>query len=212
MAIVVQPKAPSAPVAPPSVDPAATESPVANDKNGDGIPDEILQIPAMQAVLAGSPAAVSAPLTTFEKRPEALAIIKNKDALLRAGFGLYKSLAGDTGVIFNTFHMHEQELQAADKAGKLLQIAPSFDQVNQSVATAGPDTHPLLQAGEAPQGPKGPPMAAPPQMNAAPAPSPASVQNKLSTARTKNLAMGSPTSGSQPGAGRLLNNILKPVI
>jgi hypothetical protein len=212
--IEVTPKAP-APAAPaPSPDPAAApEAPVEGDSNNDGIPDAILKIPAMQAVLAGKPAAVSAPIDEFSKRPEAKAIIDNKDALVKAGFGLYRSLSGDTGVVFNTLHMHEQELKAADAAGTLQQIAPPFDQVNDSVAKAGPNDHPVLQAGEVPSGPKGMPMPQPPQANSAvAAPAPASVQNKLSTARTKNLQPGSPTSGPQPGAGRLLNSILKPVV
>jgi hypothetical protein len=165
----------------------------------------------MQAVLAGKPAAVSASFEEFQKRPEAKAILANKDALLSAGFGLYKSLSGDTGVVFNTLHLHPEELVAADKAGKLQQIAPPFDQVNDMVAKAGPDTHPVLTAGDVPTGPKGPPMPTPPQMASgnmphAPANPPAQRQ------RVKNLTLGSPTSGPQPGAGRLLNSILKPVV
>jgi hypothetical protein len=167
----------------------------------------------MQAVLAGNPAAVSAPLTEFSKRPEAKIIVDNKDALLAAGFGLYRSLSGDVGVVFNTLHLHPEELKAADKAGKLQQLAPPFDQVNASVAGAGSDTHPVLNAQAVPTGPKGPPMPTPPQMNSgAMNHTPAAVQRTVATARTNSLNPGSPTSGPRPGSGRILNSILRPVV
>lgn len=218
--MTIQPKAPSPYAAPALPDPtaavadASTTEATAAPNQSKGLPDEILQIPAMQAVLAGKPAAVSASMAEFQKRPEAKAIITHKDALLQAGFGLYRSLAGDMGVVFNQLHMHPQELQEADKAGKLQEIAPPFDQVNDSVSKAGPEDHPIMTTGEVPAGPKGMPMPTPPQANSRPmpAPAPASVQNKLASARTKNIQPGSPTSGAQPGAGRLLNSVLKPVI
>jgi hypothetical protein len=211
---LIAPKAPVAPAPAPQPDPAepasAPEAPASESQN---LPDELIQIPAMQAVLAGNPAAVSAPLAEFSKRPEAKIIIDNKDALVAAGFGLYRSLSGDVGVVFNTLHLHPDELKAADKAGKLQQLAPPFDQVNASVAGAGPDTHPVLNAAEVPTGPKGPPMPNPPQMNSgAMNHAPAAVQRTTTTARTNNLNLGSPTSGPQPGAGRILNSILKPVV
>jgi hypothetical protein len=212
---LIAPKAPVSPAPAPQPDPAETasapEAPAATDSQN--LPDELVQIPAMQAVLAGNPAAVSAPLAEFSKRPEAKIIIDNKDALVAAGFGLYRSLSGDVGVVFNTLHLHPDELKAADKAGKLQQLAPPFDQVNASVAGAGPDTHPVLNAAEVPTGPKGPPMPNPPQMNSgAMNHTPAAVQRTVATARTNNLNPGSPTSGPQPGAGRILNSILKPVV
>lgn len=212
--ITVTPKAPAAPA--PLPDPTATPAAPAPAEAGagqsKGIPDEILQIPAMQAILAGKPAAVSASLAEFQKRPEAKAIIQHKDDLLKAGFGLYRSLGGDMGVIFNRLHMHEQELKAADQAGKLQEVAPPFDQVNDTVSKSGAD-HPVLQAGEVPEGLKGMPMPEPPQMNTGGAmPPPASVENKMASARLRNMPLGSPTSGPQPGAGRLLNSVLKPVV
>jgi hypothetical protein len=206
---LIAPKAPVAPAPAPQPDP--TEATAAPESQN--LPDELVQIPAMQAVLAGNPAAVSAPLAEFSKRPEAKIIIDNKDALVAAGFGLYRSLSGDVGVVFNTLHLHPDELKAADKAGKLQQLAPPFDQVNASVAGAGPDTHPVLNAAEVPAGPKGPPMPNPPQMNSgAMNHTPAAVQRTVATARTNNLNPGSPTSGPQPGSGRILNSILKGVV
>lgn len=212
--VEVTPLAPASAPPAPQVDPSAPEAPAPTEdsKSGqstDGIPPAILQIPAMQAILAGKPAAVSAPLAEFEKRPEAKALLDNKDALLKAGFGLYRSLSGEVGVVFNSFHIHPQELKAADQAGKLQQIAPPFDAVNDAVGKAGLNDHPVLQANEVPIGPKGPPMPTPPQLNSPMgSPVPASVQRKAMTARLNNLTPGGPTSGPQPGGGRLLNSIL----
>lgn len=213
--IEVTPKTPDAPVAQPAPEPTTeAEAPQAatEDASKESIPKEILAIPAMQAILAGQPAAVSAPIEEFAQRPEAKLIMDNKDVLLKAGFGLYRSLSGDIGVVFNSFHMHPEELKQADQAGQLQQVAPSFDQVNDAVAKSGAD-HPILKADTAPGGPKPAPMPQPPQMSSAvTSPAPSAVQTGLSSARTRNLMPGAPTSGPQPGAGRLLNSILKPVL
>jgi hypothetical protein len=196
--IVIEPK--EAPVTPPSVDPS-TKAPASKG----GFSDELLQIPAMQALFAGSPPALSTPLQDFGKRPEAKLLGEHKDALMKAGIGFYRSLGGDLGVLFNQLHIAGQDLQEADKAGKLLEVAPPFDQVTQQVMGSG-EAHPSLSA----QVPGGPKTAAPQAVP--PTPTPASVQNKQATARIKNIQPGSPTSGPAPGAGRIMNNILKPVV
>jgi hypothetical protein len=64
-----------------------------------------------------------------------------------------------------------------------------------------------------PTGLKGAPIPQPPQIAQSPvAPPPASAQRKVLTAQINNLQPGGPTSGSVPGAGALLRNILKPVV
>lgn len=204
MAITVEPRtAPAAPVEPTAGAPEPTS-------DAGALSDEILQIPAMQAVFAGSPAAFSASLKDFEKRPEAKLIVQNKDALMKAGMGLYRSLGGDLGVIFNQLKLSGEQLKSADQAGKLLELAPPFDQVNQQVASSG-EGNPVLSAAD-PAGMAGftPPAAS--QMNSAvrgPAPLPASSQKALTNARIKNQMLGKPTDGPKPGQGRILNNILK---
>lgn len=192
--IVIEPKDSPTPATP------ATES-----KGGGGFSDELLQIPAMQALFAGSPPALSTSLKDFSNRPEAKLMGDHKDELMKAGIGFYRSLGGDLGVLFNQLHIAGQDLQEADKAGKLLEVAPPFDQVTQQVTGSG-EAHPSLTA----QVPGGPKTAAPQAIP--PSPAPASVQNKQTTARLKNVQPGSPTSGPAPGAGRILNNILKPVV
>lgn len=184
-----------------------------------GIPDEVLQIPAMQALMAGIPPAVSANISDFNKRPEGKLIAQAKDALTRSGVGFYKSLSGDLGVLFNSLKVNPQDIQAADKAGKLLEIAPPMDVVSQEVASSGMG-NPVLQSGA----PGGAPMArsasippsgsqmTPPPAPAAPASSGGDSARLLLAARLKNMAPGAPTSGPKPGQGRLVNQILKPVV
>lgn len=203
---LVEPKNPAAPV----VEPTTPAKPSATDKDGDGIPDAILEIPALQAVVAGQPAAVSASIEAFSKRPEGKAIAEHKDKLFKAGINLYRSLAGDVGVIFNQLYLAPEDLQAADKAGKLLEIAPPFDQVGEQVAKSG-ENHPALLSQGPPRAAKTPDIQTPPQGAAMPQPSTAA-QRRMAEQRVKNLAPQSPTKEANPGQGKLLNSIMKPVI
>lgn len=224
---LVEPRDPNTPVTP-EVEPTEPQDTAVENQ----IPDEVLRLPAMQALIAGSPPAVSAKLSDFANRPEAKLMAENKDALLAAGMGFYKSLSGDLGVVFNSLHIHPSDLQAADKAGKLLDIAPPVDQVDAAVSKSGTG-NPVLQATGVPGGPAMARSATiPPQSGSgglsgaptkAPAPmtlpaggghqgTPASLQRNLMQARVKNIQPGTPTSGASPGAGRLLNQILKPVV
>lgn len=172
-------------------------------EGGVDLPDDLLRIPAMQAVVAGSPGAFSAVLSQFEKRPEAKIIAANSDGLMKAGFGLYRSLDGQTGAVFNQLFVSPDEIKAADAAGQLQTIAPPFDQLNMEVGQSGAN-NPVMAEGARPEG-----FAA---GAAGPPPMAASAQKSVATKRANNLQLGSPTSGPVPGEGRLLNNILKPVI
>jgi len=171
------------------------------------LPEELHRLPAIQGLLAGAPVAFSASLAAFAKRPEGKLIGENIKSLQDHGVGLYRGLDGDTGVMFNQLKISGDQIKAADAAGTLLEIAPSFDEVNATVGASGvPETAP-------PTGAAGAPPPAAPQMAQAPvSPPPASVQKKMATARISNSQPGSPTSGPKPGSGRLLNSILKPVL
>lgn len=207
---IVQPRAATTETAPVEARAGAPEQPA---KEG-GVPDEILQIPAMQALFAGQPAAVSASITEFGKRPDGKLIQSNKDVLMKAGISFYRGLDGDTGVIFNQMYLNGEELKSADEAGQLAQIAPHFDQVNSSVAQSGAN-NPVLNASNPSGQFKTAPVKAPPQSGSAiptVPPAGAGVQNQAQRARQKNMAPGSPTSGPKPGSGRLLASILKPVV
>jgi hypothetical protein len=200
----------------PTVLPAAGTTPVAPVEGEAAppaatFPPEVMQIPAFQALFAGQPPAVSGSLKEMNKSPEADALRKHKDLLMEAGIGLYRSMSGDTGVIFNQFYISPQQLKDADNAGTLMEIAPSIQEVNQSVATSG-DAHPVLtHSGEVPGSFASAPAPTMPTASAAPGPSP-STTGKLATARKQQVLPGSPTSGPRPGGGRVLNSILKQVV
>lgn len=200
--------APEAPIAPEDATAPATDE-------TSGISDDVLQIPAMQALMAGQPAALSAPIKGGESA-ERKAIINDKDALMGAGIGFYRSLSGDTVVLFNQLYVHPEEIKAADKAGKLASLAPPFDKVNHAVSKMGPDEHPAFtkDPSTVPSGPKGLPMPATPQIGASPSPAPpgGGQQRQMLAARLMNLAPQPATAGPVAGQGNLLKSILRPVI
>ena len=211
VAPVVEPVDPNAPQAPP-VEPTqeaagATDTPA-------GLPPDLLKIPALQALVAGSPAAVSMKLKGSEDRDEVKMVSENAQGLQQAGMGFYKSLSGEYGVMFNALRIHPQDLQAADKAGKLLTLAPDFDAVNHAVSKSGLD-HPALHASAPPRTPAAPTSGqSAPQMASGKymPPMPASAVRKLVQQRIMNMQPSAPTGGPSPGAGVLANQIMKPVI
>lgn len=196
----------------PVVESTSPETAPKADASAGKLPDELIQLPAFQALFSGQPPALSGSLKELEKRPEAKLVASNKEALLRSGIGFYRSLGGDLGVLFNQLYIHPSELQAADKAGKLQEIAPPIDTVAQGISKSGKDNPVLAHSGKLPAGFKGAPVSTPPQSSSGGAPLPASAQKKVTGARITNLQPGAPTSGPAPGAGRLLNEILKPVL
>jgi hypothetical protein len=195
-------------------DQTAAAVPPASEPASDSatLPEEVLAIPAMHGLLNGAPPAIYSP-NVRRNDPDLTIIAKNADPLVNAGFGFYKSKDGKYSVLFNTAYISENQLKRADAAGHLTQVAAPFDQVRSSydAAIAGPGAAPTT---------------APIATDAAPAPVPSAVaapqpltppissgtQQKITTARLKNLSLGSPTSGPAPGAGRVLNNILKSTV
>lgn len=205
---IVEPKITAQPAAP--VEPTADAAP----DQASGLPEELLRTPAMQAVLAGAPPAVSDNLKS--KRPEFAQIARHKDSLLSAGLGLYRSLSGDTGVLFNQLYINGNDLLAADKAGQLLAVAPPVDQVAAEIAKSGMN-NPIFTRESVPTGAAAPASSEPPQsasglLAGGATPQNSELQSKVLGARLKNAAPGAPTSGPAPGRGRLLNKILSPVI
>lgn len=210
---MIEPLAPAevAPTAPAAAPPPSEPEEAAETQ----LPEELLAIPAVQAVFAGTPPAVSMKIANAGQRPEVKAIAENKDALLGAGMAFYRSLSGELGVMFNILKLNPEDLKAADKRGVLRQIAPDFDLVNHEVSKLGTQ-HPAFSAGEPgaavpPAMSVGAPQAASGQLSLSPPP-PASVQRRLAQERLKNLTLGAPSTGPAPGAGRLLNSVLKPVV
>lgn len=215
---MIQPLTPAAPPAEQVVQPAAMNeaapAPAANEAAPQtaGLPEELLQIPAIQALVAGSPPAVSGTISDFQKRPEGKLLAANKGPLMQAGMGFYRSLGGDLGVVFNQFYISGEELQAADKAGTLAQLAPSFESVNTSTQKAGLNNPSFNHKGP-PGGFKSAPVPPVPQAaTTIPNEPPASLQRKAMAGKVMNAKPTGPLSAPAPGAGSLLRDILKPVV
>src|SRR6185295_18520516 len=117
---IIEPRDAAAPV--PAVDPNAAPEPAPATEGP--LPEPLLKIPALQAVMAGAPPAVSTNIEAFKNNPAFKPISDSKDVLQQAGVNFYRSLSGDIGVIFNQLKIHLEDLQAADKMGKLTTIAP----------------------------------------------------------------------------------------
>jgi hypothetical protein len=171
------------------------------------LPDDLLQHPAMQALMAGSPPAASTNLKTAAESPLGQLVAQNVDTLKQAGFGFYRSQDGQLGVMFNQLKINPEEIVQADQQGSLLEIAPPIEQVEQAVL-ADPSANPVL-SGNDPSGAAMPPAPAP------------SLQDQVMggggggapTGPTPTQAqLGSPTSGPKPGAGRVTNTLLKQVV
>lgn len=186
---------------------------------GGAIPDEVAQLPPITALLAGEPAAVSLHIPDFEKRPESKALAAGGPALQEAGISFYSALDGKTGVMVNQMFMPPEEVQAADKAGKLLEVAPPWDAVEKAVVSGAPLDHPAFK------GMKGANRTGQPATAPAPSPDQGASSQAMNMkvpgagsapaqqqARAANMGAGAPSSGPKPGAGRILNSILKPVV
>ena len=174
---------------------------------------DAMQIPAIGALLAGSPPAISMSIKAMSGTAESKAIAKGLPELMQAGMGLYKAKDGKTGVLFNQTRIHPDAIKAADKAGKLAEVAPSFDEVTAKLAELGPEGHPALTA-EPPAGiapPPAPEPPTPPQLASGIVP-PAPPNKTLRAARINAVQPGSPTSGPKPGAGRVINTLQKRVV
>lgn len=190
---------------------AGASAPEAESSGGTELSDELLKIPALQAVFAGTPAAFSASMAELDKLPEAKLIASHKNELMNAGFGLYRTLDGKNGVLFNSLYVSPEEIKQADQSGQLSQIAPPFMQLNQSVAASGA-ANPVLNHQGVPTGMKGAPAIGSPAPMAGPKQAPASVQKTLASKRAANLQVGAPSSGPVAGAGELLRSIMKPIL
>lgn len=177
---------------------APAPEPVVDDTEPADLPDEILAIPAFQGILEGRPAAV------YDYKgsgsPVIEAIPKHFKELADAGIGFYQSKDGVLAVMYNSQFISPEELEKADEAGTLTEVAEPLQAV-----TAAYDS---VLGGEAPA-PSSSTGAPAPTPTGSPAPTPAGVEKKLTTARLTNIQPGSPTSGPVPGAGRVLNNVLK---
>lgn len=190
-------------------EPQAAEAPPA-DQSAE-LPDELLRLPSVGPLLAGSPPAVSMKIKDMAKTEDGKIVAKNFSALQDAGIFAYRALDKETGVLGNSLYINPEAIKQADAAGQLASVALDWNMVGSEAARAG-SANPVVTATGVPTAAAPAPVPTPPQTASGllPAP-PASTQTSLARSRAKNLQEGSPTSG-RAAQGRLLNNLLKPAI
>lgn len=203
--ITPAPAAPEPAVSPTPAPSTPAETGSASENTPAGIPPEVAKFPPMLAVLAGQPPAISTPVANKDER--LLKVWQDREKLVKAGIAFYRSLSGDIGVIFNSLRLHPETLKQADRAGKLLEVAPPYDAVEKALAGKPLD----LEGFQAPEGLPQLPAPETPQAAQSPvAPPSASAQKAIATKRMAALQPKEPTEGLKPGAGRVLNAILTP--
>lgn len=185
------------PMEAPEAAPMAPAEPAPEESAQSDLPDDVLKIPAISALMAGSPPATYA--AENSKSPELAILEKNIDAMTKAGFGLYRTKDKANFVLFNNLVITPEEVKKADAEGNLDSIAAPFDDLNKEMSVGFKGTEAEGEVAPAPAAPAGSPPSS-------------SAQKKTQAARLKNVQPGSPTDGPRPGQGRVLNNITKSVI
>jgi hypothetical protein len=191
------------------IKPAPGVEPPPPAEGGSDLPSEVIQQPVFQALMAGSPPAASAPLAGADKTPIGKIVAKYGPQLQESGFGFYRSQDGNLGVIFNQLYVNPDQVIKADQQGQLTQLAPSVDQIEQAIL-ADPSKNPVLSAQGTPATAAQPPVPGGAPSNVAP-PS-GKVARALASGRKQALTPKGPSSGPKPGAGRVLNAIMQPVV
>lgn len=162
----------------------------------------VVQIPAVQAVIQGSPPGIAFPKGM--KTPAIKMMVQNKDALLQAGLSFYRPKDKSIeAVMFNEASMSSSQVEALDKAGVLKDFFPPFL----------PESDPFLQADREAGGegaPAGSPTGVGPTASGTLAkPASAKAQAKIGQARKENITPDSPADSAKPGSGSILNAIGK---
>jgi hypothetical protein len=189
---------PNSIIDPNSAAPANSEAAPAQDTGG--IPPEVLEIPLMKGLLEGAPPAVWTPIGT--KGPEVETVLKNGPALNKAGFGFFRDEKEGLDVFYNSRFISPELVKAAAKKGKIKDVASPLAEVSAQIYGAVGETPGVSTPGQPPAA-----VAASSVTAATGLP-----DTPVNTARLNNVQPGSPTSGPSPGAGRILNNIIKPTI
>lgn len=159
----------------------------------EALPEALRNIPALVPLMEGKPPATYA-TQADQNLPELQAIQPNIEALANLGFGVFVAPDESVEVLYNSAHIKPEEVQLAFEQNRLDDIAIPFSEL---ISQTRPESNALA------------PAAAPPAPGA---PTPSGVDEKLATGRIKNIPLGSPTSGPNPGQGRILNAIQKPVV
>lgn len=186
--------------------PAAEPKADTKDTGGGELPDELLEkVPALGLLVEGAPPATYAPVDA--EYPELKVVEKHLKDLGKAGFGVYGTQDGANVVFFNGLLVTPEQVAQADANGQLDSIAAPYESLRAEFEGGAGES-----GGPAQASPAVPGLPAGVSVPGASGGQPASAQKATANARSKAIQPGAPTSGPAPGAGRILNNIVKPVI
>lgn len=205
---------------------AASPSPNNEQEVFASLPEPVKALPVVQWLSIGEPPAVR--IEPGQYFPELEPIGQHLPEIIEGGLDAWKSKGGEL-VLFNPLFIDPGELQLAEESGKLDQLVPTYAELSGSdpqpipddkfsgMLEAQDDLQRRLQELSAPdESTETPPQSSAPivadltsggQVSAPPPPSPA--QTRIAQTRLKQLQPGAPTSGPAPGAGRLLNGLLR---
>lgn len=180
-------------IGPDQADAATAATPETN--TGELPVDQIAELPPVRAVLEGKPAAIYADETV--NSPLAHTIGKNFKKVGELGLALYRS-PNKVVVMFNPAVLDPSDLRAADRAGKLDDVAVSMASFESTGAPKTPESAP----------------GAPEPVSGAPAPVSEGLtpraQSKLAGKRiTALMDDEAPSKRPVPGAGKILNGLLE---
>lgn len=179
----------------PAVDPAPTEAEPTQpaEPNINFLPPEVANLPVVQAVFIGQPAAVSA--TKEDKDNPAVGLIAQaQQDLPAAGLGLFAD--DNVAVLFNPSYVSPQEVVQAVRAKTLDKLAVPISKLDEAFNS--------VQAKKSNGG-------APPASGTPVPPAGQTTQSRINAARVQNLKPQAPTAGAKAGQG-IVNDLTRPVI
>lgn len=160
------------------------------------IPDNVLKIPAMAALLKGSLTAISALRGgASAKDPDLQAVMQAAPALADAGFSFYRGKTRD--VISNSLKVDPQVIEKADQADLLDDVAAPWEQLKAIDLSGAKQPKPVVAA----------PVVAAPVV--APVVESTGANTAATLAGAQNLQPKPPADQVRPGAGTVANLLVK---
>jgi hypothetical protein len=153
------------------------------------LPPELANEPAIQSVVTGQPPAIYATIEEADSNPLVKSIIEKAPYLMNAGLAILSD--ENVGVLFNPTLVSSEDIMTAISEGTLDSLAVPINMLSEALGevTAGA------------------PGAAPPPVVGGGGPNP-----KVQKARAENLETQPPGNRANPAAGRVINELTKPVI
>lgn len=166
------------------------------------IPDNVLKIPAMAALLKGSLTAISALRGgASAKDPDLQAVMQAAPALADAGFSFYRGKTRD--VISNSLKVDPQVIEKADQADLLDDVAAPWEQLKAIDLSGAKQPEPVVAAPVVAVAPVAPAVPVAPVVESTGA------NTAATLAGAQNLQPKPPADQVRPGAGTVANLLVK---